>query len=44
MWVDWQKSIVSFHPVTGYELLRFSSRENYQARVHILVQSGFRFQ
>lgn len=44
MWINWEKAIVSFHPVNGYEQIRFSSRENYQARIHILVQSGFRFQ
>ncbi len=44
MWIDWEKAIVSFHPVQGYEQFRFSSRENYQARIQILVQSGFRFQ
>ena len=44
MWIDWEKAIVSFHPVTGYEQISFSTRENYQARVQILVQSGFRFQ
>ena len=44
MWIDWDKAIVSFHPVNGYEQISFSTREHYEARVHILVQSGFRFQ
>lgn len=44
MWIDWEQAIVSFHPVKGYDFISFSSRENYHARVHILVQSGFRFQ
>ena len=44
MWIDWHQAIVSFHPVQGYELIQFSSRENFQVRIHILVQSGFRFQ
>ena len=44
MWINWKQAIVSFHPVTGYEQVQFSSRESYQARVQILVQSGFRFQ
>lgn len=44
MWIDWEEAIVSFHPVSGFEQICFSSRESYQARVQILVQSGFRFQ
>lgn len=44
IWIDWEQLIASFHPIQGYELIRFDSQENYQAKVHILVQSGFRFQ
>lgn len=44
IWIDWKSAVASFHPVNGYEALRFDSRENYHARLHILVQSGFRFQ
>lgn len=44
IWVNWEKAIASFHPIQGYEMVNFESRENYQARLHILVQSGFRFQ
>lgn len=44
IWVDWDQAIVSFHPIPGYEMVHFESMENYRAKVHILVQSGFRFQ
>lgn len=44
LWVNWEKEIASFHPIQGYEMVHFQSRENYHARLHILVQSGFRFQ
>ena len=29
MWIDWHQAIVSFHPIQGYELIQFSSRENF---------------
>ena len=44
IWIDWEQAIASFHPISGYERIRFDSEENYQAKVHILVQAGFRFQ
>lgn len=44
MRIRWENAIVSFHPVNGYEQVWFSTRERDQARVPILVQSGFRFQ
>lgn len=44
LWIDQDRFVVSFHPIRGYELLQFASRENYQAKIQILVQSGFRFQ
>lgn len=44
LWVNHDTHVASFHPVAGYEQLRFPTREKYQAKVRILVQSGFRFQ
>ena len=44
LWVHRELQIASFHPIQGYELLCFDSRDNLQAKVHILIQSGFRFQ
>lgn len=44
LWVNWDCSVVSFHPVNGYDAVYFHSHDNYQANLRILVQSGFRFQ
>lgn len=44
IWVDWDHSIVSFHPMEGFEPVSFFSHATYQANLRILVQSGFRFQ
>ncbi len=44
LWVNWDHSVVSFHPVNGYDVVSFQSQVNYQANLRILLQSGFRFQ
>lgn len=44
LWVNWDESIASCHPVPGYETVTFCSQENYQANLKILVQSGFQIQ
>lgn len=44
IWVDWENHVASLHPVAGYEMICFFSRENYQANLRILTQSGFRFE
>lgn len=43
LWVDQIQEVASFHPVSGYEQMSFGSQERYQAKLWILVQSGFRF-
>lgn len=44
IWINWGQSDVSFHPITGYDNLRFDTRETYDAKVQILLLAGFRFQ
>lgn len=44
LWINWDDSIASFQPAPGFDALSFCSNENYQANLHILIQSGFRFQ
>ncbi len=44
LWIDQSAAVASFHPVSGYEQMSFQSRELYQAKLWILMQSGFRFQ
>lgn len=44
LWVNWEREIASFHPVSGFDVVYFCTQENYQANLRILVQSGFRFQ
>lgn len=42
IWVDWEHQVASLQPVAGYEKICFFSRENFQANLRILTQSGFR--
>ncbi len=44
IWVDWEHQVASLQPVAGYEMICFFSRENFQANLRILTQSGFRFE
>lgn len=43
IWINWGQSDVSFHPIIGYDNLRFDTRETYDAEVQILLLAGFRF-
>lgn len=44
IWVDWENHVVSLHPIQGFEMICFFSKETYQANLRILTQSGYRFQ
>ena len=44
IWIHQASQIASFHPVVGFEMIRFPNRDSFLARVRILVQAGFRFQ
>lgn len=44
IWVDWNREIVSFHEVAGFEPMPFESQETRQANIRILITAGFRFQ
>lgn len=44
IWVNWDHSVVSFHPEAGFDTVYFHSEDNFNANLRILVQSGFRFQ
>ena len=44
IWVDWERHLVSLHPIAGYEMICFFSREKYEENLRILTQSGFRIE
>ena len=44
IWVDWDRHVASLHPVAGYEMICFFSREGFQENLRILTQSGFQIQ
>lgn len=44
IWVDWERHLASLQPVEGFEMICFFSRENFQANLRILTQSGFAFE
>lgn len=43
-WVNWERKIVSFHPVQGYETMQFDSEDAWMAMTLILATRVFRFQ
>ncbi len=43
-WVDPQQRIVSFHPVEGFQLLEFFSRELFLGCLDEYLQRRYRYQ
>lgn len=44
VWVSLKDRIVSFHPVEGYERIKFFSRERFLREILVMSSTGYRFQ
>lgn len=43
VWINEEERVASFHPVEGYTMQEFSSREFFMSYLLSLQQCGFRF-
>lgn len=43
-WISETEKIVSFHPVEGYQLVRFPSQGLFHCEILAMANEGYRFQ